>query len=92
MNQSKELPAEKVIAQVYPNPIRNIFNMELLCGGRQDIEMSLIDLSGHMLQQKKMRCFEGRNLLSWDLNRYESGIYFIVFENMDLKMLKIIKK
>ncbi|HZE86531.1 MAG TPA: T9SS type A sorting domain-containing protein [Puia sp.] len=91
MQQSKNGSAERIIAQVYPNPSRNSFNVELMSNDRRDLMMTLIDLSGTVLQQKKMRCYEGRNLISWDMNSYEAGAYFIVFENLDLKMLKIVK-
>ena len=92
MSQVKNEHTGKIIAQVYPNHSRNIFNVELLSSGKKDLVMSLIDMSGHMLQQKKLRCYEGRNLMSWDMNSYVAGIYFIVFENLDSKMLKIVKE
>lgn len=80
-----------VKVQVYPNPVRNTFKLELLSNQEKKAVISLYDQAGHLLQQKKIHFRTGINSILWDLGNYAAGMYYLVFENRD-QNIKIIKE
>lgn len=90
--QSLTNPVARTTIQVYPNPSRDKFRIELFSDQEKDAVISLYDQSGRLLQQKKMHCRTGMNSISWDLGNYGGGVYYIVFKNPHLETIKIIKE
>ncbi len=78
--------------RVFPNPVRNTFNIELTTKREQLIRIGLYDQAGHLLQQKEIPCVAGLNTIQWNLNAYPRGIYYLSVKNQELKNIKIIKE
>lgn len=78
--------------QVYPNPLYEQFMLALFSDSEKEYTIGLYDQFGHLLQNKKVRCHSGMNQISWNVNQYAAGIYYLVFENRALPNIKLIKK
>lgn len=96
-NASRKTPSlagssARVNVQVYPNPVRNIFRLKLYSNEEKMGVISLYDQAGHLLEQKKIHCRTGINNIPWDLGNYAAGMYYLVFETMGQKRIKIIKQ
>jgi hypothetical protein len=56
------------------------------------VALGLCDQWGRMLQKKRAHFIAGINRVQWDLNRLAAGVYYITFENYDMKTMKITKE
>jgi hypothetical protein len=77
--------------QVYPNPLYEQFILALASESEKEYTIGLYDQFGHLLQTKKVRCRSGLNQVSWNVNQYAAGIYYLVFESRSLPNIKLIK-
>lgn len=82
----------RTAALVYPNPSAGQFNLELTSSRETQVLMNLVDQGGRVLKAKEIHCFEGTNTVPWNLSRYASGVYFIVFKGLEVANIEIIKK
>jgi len=73
---------------VYPNPTNDIINLQISPLFGQIKTVSIYDLSGHQILEKK------DNFYSINVNFLSSGIYMIVLKSVDEKLIinKLIKK
>jgi Secretion system C-terminal sorting domain len=78
--------------QIYPNPSQDKFHVAITSSREKDAVIRLVDQTGHVLQQKTILCHEGMNLITWDMSNYASGVYYIIFKNIESKNIKIIKE
>lgn len=70
---------EQKVLQVFPNPSKNLFKVELVAGGYQNIEFQVHDVSGKVLQAPIHQ--EAKDSYSIDLEAFASGIYFLHLSN-----------
>jgi hypothetical protein len=90
MNKMAFKPGAAV--QVFPNPMREQFTVAFSIDQDTDCLISLYDQYGHLLERKKTRSQKGLNQITWNMQAYTAGIYYLVFENSDLKNIKIVKE
>ena len=78
--------------RVYPNPAHDQVTIELASpeGGEQTI--SLYDLPGHLIQQKRIACVVGQNMITWDISRCNAGVYYLSMDGLREQVIKIIKE
>jgi hypothetical protein len=87
-NQRKVLQS----VQVYPNPLQEKFVIALVSNQEKEYVISLYNQYGQLLQCKKTLCRKGMNQISWSMNNYANGVYYLVFENKELENIKVIKQ
>lgn len=75
--------------KVYPNPTKDIINIELANNELNQVQIELIDLLGKVNYQKNTQ----QNKIQLSLNNYPQGIYLIkVVSNQGSKVFKIVKE
>ena len=90
---STNSPDKTAIAvQVYPNPLHEQFIVSLSSNQEKEYVISLYNQYGHLLQSKRTLCRKGMNQISWNMNNYANGVYYLVFENKELENIKVIKQ
>jgi hypothetical protein len=62
---------------VYPNPANGVFYINYEGGERDDVLVSLYDLSGRSIIEKYFRADAGMNLFVMDANMLTPGMYFV---------------
>ena len=90
---STNSPDKTAIAvQVYPNPLHEQFIVSLSSNQEKEYVIGLYNQYGHLLQSKRTLCRKGMNQISWNMNNYANGVYYLVFENKELENIKVIKQ
>jgi hypothetical protein len=67
---------------VYPNPTRDILNIEFL--QNQQFKISIIDLRGNILMEKT---FVSAGVQTIDIGNYAEGMYILIIKDMDDKQV-----
>ena len=83
--------AGKTSVQLFPNPTPGQFTIMLNSAEEKEAALNLYDQLGRLLERKKIVCRIGVNNVTWNIERYANGTYYLSFENMDLKAVKIVK-
>jgi hypothetical protein len=65
---------------VYPNPSRNLFNIEFNSDIKQSLVVRLVNVTGGDVLKDKLVDFEGDYKRTIDLSSYSKGIYFLKIE------------
>jgi hypothetical protein len=69
------------ISQIYPNPAKDIINLNINSNEDCIIDISVLDIKGQELViNKKQNCIKGENLKKINVNDFSEGIYFIRVE------------
>ena len=63
--------------EVYPNPSRDVFNVEFTSETKQSIEVRLVNLVGEIIFTENLVDFEGEYTHSFNLEQYSKGIYLL---------------
>jgi C1A family cysteine protease len=85
-------PAGSVI-QVYPNPVRDIFNILAEEVQSQKVELVLYNMNGKALQRKSFSVSEKRLSAQMDLSMYASGIYqLLMIDGKQVASRRIVKE
>lgn len=66
---------------VYPNPSDGLFNLELKTDNTENLNLTLIDLSGKVLKQEMIRLNEGENKFQFNVDELASGSYYLVLKS-----------
>lgn len=70
------------IVSVYPNPAKDILNIDIATEKVGTIEVKIMDMSGRIVKSVQMQSVNGMNAMKIDLTPLASGLYNIqVFEN-----------
>jgi hypothetical protein len=64
---------------VYPNPCKEIVNINYLASKQTDVKVKILDLTGRTVFEKLFVLQEGANVLHLDLKKM-SGVYFVKVE------------
>jgi len=78
--------------QVYPNPSRDMITLLLFSAIEKDGAISLQDLSGRILENRRIHCRPGINKVVWKISRYTAGAYRLVFEKLGVRNTTILKQ
>lgn len=88
---AKEESIPSIKAAVYPNPVTSSFTLTITGNKERDIQLSLYDQSGRLLQQKQVRFKAGTSNIVWDMSNYITGIYLLKDDAGTIRT-KIIKR
>jgi len=78
---------------IYPNPTRDVLNIDLYSARVENTVVKVLDMSGRVVKQIQARTEAGLNKLSISLGELAAGIYTVqVFENEHLSMTSKVKK
>jgi len=72
-----------VKCKVFPNPTRNVFNIELTSKTKQSIEVRVVNLIGEIIFTENLEDFEGEYTHSFNLSEYPKAIYLLEIETDD---------
>lgn len=79
-------PSEELL--VYPNPTKDIFNVELMDASKATV--TIVNGAGQVLQVPKTN--ENNNLITFDVSSLSEGIYYVKVEtDKGVEMKKIVK-
>jgi len=81
------------ISRVYPNPVKDIVNIEVVTTSSENIRISLFNIMG--VEVKVWEPFyipEGVQLLNLNLSEFKSGVYIIKFTNGNRVISQVIRK
>ncbi len=78
--------------QVYPNPVRDRFTLTLSARGNEQLELSLLDQAGKIIERKKITTRTGVNNMDWNISRLAAGNYHLVLKGAQTSTVKIIKE
>lgn len=83
------------ITQSYPNPVHDMFNIELQSGKSQEVSISVFDFTGKQFLTKTVQLNKGINSTSIPMQNAAMGIYMIQVTNKQngySSVLKIVKQ
>jgi uncharacterized ubiquitin-like protein YukD len=79
--------------RVYPNPVDDRLNLNLISNNTQNIQLEILDLQGSVIKQFDKKAIAGQNKILIDMNMLSSGIYFIrITTDMGVYNNKIVKQ
>ncbi len=90
----RKLNGEFSIQAVYPNPFTAHIYINLFSIVEEEIEIQIYNIQGQCVTALKKKIRMGSNIIEWDAtnrlgNLMPSGVYFIVIENIKLKVTLI---
>ena len=65
---------------VYPNPTRDIFNVNFISDEIQDLQIRIINVLGNVIYSEDKQQFVGEYVKQIDINKFGKGIYFLEIE------------
>ncbi|MEO5891209.1 MAG: T9SS type A sorting domain-containing protein [Ferruginibacter sp.] len=79
--------------KVYPNPVRDIANLEITSNGAKKVAISVVDLSGRQVKYTEQSNLNKNNTVKLDMSSLQDGYYIITVRFDDGQKLssKIIK-
>jgi hypothetical protein len=63
--------------EIYPNPSRDVFNVEFVSENTQTIEVRIINLVGEIIFTETLENFEGEYTNSFNMSEYSKGVYLL---------------
>jgi hypothetical protein len=77
---------------VYPNPFKDKLNIDFAALAKGEITVQIIDISGKIIENKKVEVLPGNNSILFETNHLVNGVYMmnIVGEGIN-KTLKLVK-
>jgi hypothetical protein len=63
--------------EIYPNPSRDVFNVEFVSENKQTIEVRIVNLVGEIIFTENLENFEGEYTHQFNLSEYSKGIYLL---------------
>lgn len=67
--------------RAFPNPSKGQLTLDMVLLNRQDITISLLDMTGHLLRTEQVTQVD-RYTTNWQLNEYAAGTYLIRISSM----------
>ncbi|HNJ58929.1 MAG TPA: GEVED domain-containing protein, partial [Chitinophagaceae bacterium] len=65
------------IASVYPNPVRNTINVQIVSPANEKVSLVITDITGKVLMQENTSLTAGDNVKQIDVSRLSQGAYLI---------------
>ncbi|MEO7522992.1 MAG: T9SS type A sorting domain-containing protein [Ferruginibacter sp.] len=82
------------VTQLYPNPVKDILNVELQSEKRQVVSVILFDITGKQVQVSSTSLTEGLNNTTVELGKLAGGTYILQYKNNEgnnLGTFKVVK-
>ena len=70
------VPGEFRLNRVFPNPFNSAAVFEFENSGRNDVEISIFDISGRTVHHEMVNFDSGTNYYTWEPDNFASGLYF----------------
>jgi hypothetical protein len=80
------------VGDIFPNPVSSESVINILVDNAQQVEFTIVDLSGKTVKTNSMNLNEGDNQVSIDSSDLPSGAYRIVISSVDTLMTRIFVK
>ncbi len=71
---------------LYPNPIQGEVNFKITLKEAQQVEASIYDVNGRLVQSQKLKLSFGQNDIQMDLTDQAKGLYFISIRGEQMKL------
>ena len=81
----------KTYIQVFPNPATNWFTILVVSNSDKKVVLNLYDAAGRLLEQKNENLRPGANTISWDIGKYPSGTYHLLFNDPYAETIQVIR-
>ncbi len=76
----------------WPNPVDNILNIDFELEMPMNVDVQLTNIYGHEIERSKERIASGKHLLSYNMDSYPEGIYFVsIISEEGIVSKKVIK-
>lgn len=85
---------ESSIGQIYPNPAVNNIHFEFNLSETDELDFTLFNEAGQMIQKFSRTVFSGKNIVTFDVSSLTRGIYFIGISNSNIQTItrKLLKQ
>lgn len=80
------------VASIYPNPAKNVLNLNIVSPSAQKIIVRMNDAFGKILNQKTLGVSEGSNIYNLNVQSLPSGNYYVNIITVDGSQSPIVKK
>ncbi|MBK9301206.1 MAG: T9SS type A sorting domain-containing protein [Bacteroidetes bacterium] len=78
---------------IYPNPTRDMLNIDLYTSTELNTTVKVLDMSGRIIKQVQVKSVAGMNNIAISLGEFTSGLYTIqVYENNKLMQTSKVRK
>lgn len=74
---SQDMPELQANISVYPNPVRNVANIEYTLDSQTDIIISVFDINGRMVAQENLNRMAGTHQYKLDCSTLPGGMYVV---------------
>jgi hypothetical protein len=81
-----------LVGKVFPNPTTNLFTTDIYASALEDVQYSIFNINGQLLQQKQTIVNTGVTRLEVDLNNYPPGIYLFKLSIGEQQFIQKIQK
>jgi hypothetical protein len=81
----------KASVNIYPNPVRQSFTLELLVPQPMKLAATLVNESGMVVDRKEINCVGDNNTVTWNMIHLPPATYYLKFNDKNIKTLKIVK-
>ena len=83
------MSGQQVNVELYPNPVADLFNVQIQSPIDQTLSVSLIDINGRVLRNQDLDVQQGINVATFDnLQNFPSGVYLISIQGQDNLILQ----
>ena len=65
------------ILNIFPNPIRDVFNLSFTSDSKQSIRIRVLNIVGEIIFTEHLEDFEGKYTHSFNLEEYSKGVYLL---------------
>lgn len=90
---SSQFIAAFSIGKIYPNPVKDLVNVEFMSDDPGIMQISLINILGREVKKwEPHTVVSGTQKIKLDLSVYQTGIYFLKFIKSDKVITQVIKK
>jgi hypothetical protein len=69
------------IGEFYPNPSEGIFHLDYTSDRTENVEVSILDVSGKLIQKTVEHFAAGKGTLNLDLSALKDGMYIVIMGN-----------
>jgi hypothetical protein len=67
---------------IYPNPVMDMFNMEINVPQNSNMEMSMVNLNGSVIFTKQIELTAGSNVITENISSLSNGVYLVRLFNL----------
>jgi ELWxxDGT repeat protein len=73
-----DISSDQPVVMLYPTPVRESATVMIAVKRKENLTLSVVDINGKMVQQKKIVVNEGSNLVSIETDKLSAGTYTVM--------------